>query len=183
MNEFLDSITICGLRKLADPAGHTHVISLIDPDWPEPETFSAFPADRWLLLRFYDDIEPRGDRVLPTREHVSQILEFGQRAAEFENGKLFIHCLSGKSRSTAAAAMICAQCEPGLDETVIVDHLTRLRPEAWPNSLMMQYADELLGRDGRLIHATRELYRRKLVEDPQWEHSLRRMGREAEVIR
>ena len=70
MNHFLEGTTICGLRKLTDPAGYTHVISLIDPEWPEPQQFASWRPDRWLLHRFHDDIEQRPQRILPTREHV-----------------------------------------------------------------------------------------------------------------
>jgi predicted protein tyrosine phosphatase len=175
--------TICGLRNLTDPAGHSHILSIIDPEWPEPDQFALWDAQRWLLLRFHDDIEPRPDRILPTREHVAQILEFGRGLESDGAARLFIHCLSGKSRSTAAAAMIWALSAPQRNESDVVEDLVRLRPEAWPNSLMIEFADELLGRDGRLVRAIRDYYRRRIADRPELEVSLRRSYRAGEVVR
>jgi predicted protein tyrosine phosphatase len=182
MNDFLNRTTICGLRKLADPAGHTHVLSLIDPEWDQPDAFASFPPSQWLLQRFHDDIENREGRLLPTRESVAEILAFGKKLNTYPNPRLFIHCLSGKSRSTAAAVMIWAQAMPERSEASIIEHLLQARPEAWPNSLMLQHADDLLGRNGRLIQATRELYKRGLAANPGWARSLERMGRSSEIV-
>src|SRR5271154_1014214 len=38
-------------------AGVTHVLSILDPGWPEPEAFNAFAPHRRLELRFHDVIE------------------------------------------------------------------------------------------------------------------------------
>ncbi|CAD6554806.1 tyrosine phosphatase family protein [Paraburkholderia metrosideri] len=183
MHNFLESTTICGLRNLSDPAGHTHVLSLIDPEWTEPTEFATWQADRWRLLRFHDDIEQRDQRVSPTREHVAEILAFGKQASEDPASRLFIHCLSGKSRSTAAAVLIWSQAFPQHDEQYIMGHLLRVRPQAWPNLLMIQYGDELLGRDGKLVSAAHELYKQGLIADPDWARTLERLGRTAEIIR
>lgn len=182
MHHLFETTTICGLRKLSDPAEHTHVLSLIDPEWPEPVEFSAWQPDRWLLLRFHDDIEPRDQRALPTHQHVADILAFGRRACADPEARLFIHCLSGKSRSTAATAMIWAQALPTVSEELIIERLLRVRPEAWPNLLMIQYADEILDRNGAFVDAVRKLYKQGLEANPDWAHSLRRMGRTAEII-
>jgi hypothetical protein len=48
---------------------------------------------------------------------------------------------------------------------------------------MIKYADDLLSRNGRLIQATRELYKRGLAMNPEWARSLERMGRSSEIVR
>jgi predicted protein tyrosine phosphatase len=183
MNEFQDRMTISGLRKLADPTGHTHVLSLIDPEWTQPVAFTSWPPCQWLLQRFHDDVEQREGRLLPTQGSVAAILAFGKKLNTYPNSRLFVHCLSGKSRSTAAAVMVWAQAMPERSESSIIEHLLRIRPEAWPNSLMIKYADDLLSRNGRLIQATRELYKRGLAMNPEWARSLERMGRSSEIVR
>jgi predicted protein tyrosine phosphatase len=96
--------------------------------------------------------------------------------------RLFIHCLSGTSRSTAAAEMIWAQALPDLDGETIFARLLQNRPQAWPNLLMIQYADEMLNRNGTLVSAVHQLYRQGLKANPDWANSLKRLGRSAEII-
>ena len=49
-------ITVCGLDELADQAaaGVSHVLSILDPGWPEPDPLNTFGLDRRLKLRFHD---------------------------------------------------------------------------------------------------------------------------------
>ena len=92
-----------------------------------------------------------------------------------------IHCHAGISRSTAAMAMILAQAFPDESEGAIVDRLSRIRPQAWPNSRMIGFADELLGRDGRFIAAVAGIYARRLAARPELAETMRRLDRAREV--
>ena len=56
--------------------------------------------------------------------------------------------------------MILAQAHPQEPEDAIVERLLQIRPQAWPNSRMIGFADELLGRDGRLSAAVARIYAR-----------------------
>src|SRR4051812_34857716 len=40
-------LTICGLEELASHStrGVTHILSILDPDWPEPDAFRAYDTD------------------------------------------------------------------------------------------------------------------------------------------
>lgn len=42
-----------------------------------------------------------------------------------------------------------------------------MRPRAWPNSLMVRHADELLGRGGELIRALGRLYHSQSKRVPE----------------
>ena len=55
-------LTICGIDEVAChcTGGVTHVLSILDPDWPAPEPLSSFELDRRLRLRFHDVIESCG---------------------------------------------------------------------------------------------------------------------------
>jgi predicted protein tyrosine phosphatase len=180
-------ITICGLDELADHGarGVSHVLSILDPGWPEPQAFWAYDAHHRTTLHFHDIIAPRGDLVLPTQEHVEAILAFGQSlgrpAGDVREGHLLIHCHMGVSRSTAAMAMILAQADPEVDEERILSHLEEIRPQIWPNSLMIGYADTILGRSGRLIKALRRLHGRRLAVRPGMASYMRENGRGREV--
>jgi predicted protein tyrosine phosphatase len=87
----------------------------------------------------------------------------------------------GISRSTAAMAMLLAQAYPEDDEGAIMRRLTTIRPPAWPNSRMMAFADELLGRGGKLLTAVRRLHGRQLAARPHLADTMRRLGRGREV--
>jgi predicted protein tyrosine phosphatase len=87
----------------------------------------------------------------------------------------------GVSRSTAAMAILMAQSNHPETEDWIFSRLLELRPQAWPNSLMVEFADELLGKDGRLISALAQLYAKQLARRPQTEQFMRSLGRLREV--
>jgi predicted protein tyrosine phosphatase len=179
-------ITICGLDELKDHSmrGVSHVLSILDPSWPEPEAFWAYDPHHRTTLHFHDIIEPLAGCILPERGHVEAILAFGHslaRSPDSGDGHLLIHCHMGVSRSTAAMAMILAQAKPEIPEEEILSRLEQLRPQIWPNSLMIAYADELLGREGRLTEAVRHLYGRRLAAKPSIANYMRENARGREV--
>src|SRR6202030_1109882 len=69
-------ITICGIPELGEhcAAGGSHVLSILDPGWPDPVAFLEFPPHRREALRFHDVIEPVSPiTVLPSAEHVARL--------------------------------------------------------------------------------------------------------------
>jgi predicted protein tyrosine phosphatase len=175
-------LTICGLEELDGHSanGVSHILSILDPEWPEPEAFRAFDPHLRTTLHFHDAIEPGPGIVLPEKADVEAILAFGRDVGE-DLRHLLIHCHAGISRSTAAMAMILAQAFPQLNEDAIVDRLLRIRPQAWPNSRMIGFADELLGRKQRLSTAVRGIYARRLASRPELAETMRRLDRASEV--
>src|ERR1700727_3954476 len=157
------AFAICGLDELIGHQGRgvTHILSILDPEWPDPEAFLAYDPHFRATLRFHDAIEPDPDILLPQRGDVAAILTFGRDAAEA--GGLLIHCHAGISRSTAATPMILAQAHPHESEDELADRLLRNRPQAWPNSRMIAFADELLDRRGQLMAATAGVYARQVA--------------------
>jgi predicted protein tyrosine phosphatase len=85
------------------------------------------------------------------------MLKFGRSlnpsAPESDIPHLLVHCHAGVSRSTAAVSMLLAQANAHLDEDEVFVRLIMLRPKAWPNALMIAFADKLLEREGRLLSA------------------------------
>jgi predicted protein tyrosine phosphatase len=94
---------------------------------------------------------------------------------------LLVHCHAGVSRSTAAAIVILAQCEPTRDPGAIVGQIVRHRPQAWPNIRIIETADKLLGREGALVEAVRRHYREVVAVRPDYAGELRAGGRGREV--
>ncbi len=177
-------LTVCGIAELPehDMRGVTDVLSILDPDMPEPQAFGAWPAHRRHVLRFSDEIAQRPGVVLPTERDVAAILDYGRGIAGHPGDKhLLVHCHMGMSRSTAAMAMLIAQDEPALSGDEVFARVFEIRKRSWPNSLMVRMADAALGRDGDLVHGMRRLYGRQLVNFPTYAGSLRAIGRGAEV--
>jgi predicted protein tyrosine phosphatase len=181
-------LTICGLDELEQHSGRavSHVLSIVDPDCPDPEAFRSYESHHRTILRFHDVIEPFDGCVMPEMGHVEAVLAFGgslgRGAAQREEpGHLLVHCHMGISRSTAAMAMLLAQTYPDQGEDAIFERLVGLRPQAWPNSRMIGFADRLLSRNGRLNAALARLYARQLAARPDLEEAMRRLGRGREI--
>jgi predicted protein tyrosine phosphatase len=160
-------LTVCGLDELEHHSaqGITHVLSILDPGSPEPEAFWAYGPHQRVTLHFHDTVQPGADLVLPTVENVETILGFGRSViaqAERHQIHLLVHCHAGISRSTAAMAILLAQAGPKGVEDSVFGQIQELRPQAWPNSLMIGLADELLGRKGRLSAALDRFYTRQI---------------------
>jgi predicted protein tyrosine phosphatase len=176
-------VTICGIPELPEhcAAGVTHVLSILDPEWPDPTAFAGFPPHRRLALRFHDVIEPTPDRLAPTRADVERLLGFGRELADVAASHLLVHCHAGVSRSTAAAALILAQASPDRPAHEVLDRVAQLRPRAWPNLRILELGDALLGRRGELVVAASAIYRRLLEREPEFEEAMIDGGRGREV--
>lgn len=176
-------LTICGIPELGEhaAAGVTHVLSILGPTVPDPPGFAAFAPHRRLTLRFNDVIELRPDQIAPTRDDVERLLAFGREVGEAPQAHLLVHCRAGVSRSTAAAALILMQANPGWPASAALDAVAALRPRAWPNLLMLEIGDALLGRNGEIAAAACAIYRRVLARDPAFVDQMIDAGRDREV--
>jgi predicted protein tyrosine phosphatase len=176
-------ITICGIPELGEHSavGVTHVLSILGPNSLDPPEFAEFAAHRRLILRFHDVIEPQPDLIAPTREDVELLLAFGREVNETPEAHLLVHCRAGVSRSTAAAALILIQANPEWSASAALDAIAAIRPRAWPNLLMLEFGDALLGRNGEIIAAAGAIYRRVLARDPKFVDQMIDAGRDREV--
>lgn len=180
-------LTVCGLEELEHhrTGKVTHVLSIIDPGTPDPESFTAYGPHHRLTLRFHDIIEPLPGQILPESGDVQRILEFGDEIAadsrERTEGHLLIHCHMGISRSSAAMTMLLAQAYPDEEAASIVRRLVGIRPQAWPNLRMVEFADGMLGRKGRLAAEVSRLHGRQIAEKPHLAEVFRRLHRAREV--
>jgi predicted protein tyrosine phosphatase len=176
-------LAVCGIPELSQGnLFSSHVISLLDPDHPDVEALAEHSVDRRTILRFHDIIEPAEGRTAPSVEHMATIVDkarhLGQGDAE---GKLLIHCHMGVSRSTAAMLAVLATIRPEASGEDLFVELAMIRPQAWPNSLMIRMTDELLSRGGDLTSALRRHYGRQLTAYDYFAEWMTRLGRSAEV--
>jgi len=180
-------LTICGLDELADLSDRkvTHVLSVLDPEWPEVDAFRTYRAHHRTTLRFHDIIGPEPERIPPEPEDLAKILRFGAELARSRDdrteGHLVVHCHAGVSRSTAAMVCLLAQAFPGERPDHLFTRLRQIRPQAWPNSLMIRHADALLATEGQLLSALGRHYGHQLRKNPHLADVMTRLGRVREV--
>lgn len=180
------SISICGLEELA---GHcqnrvSHVLSILDPDWPVPEAFGDFGEHARLELRFHDVIEmDRPGAIAPQEAHILELLAFGRDLLREPrtDAHLLVHCHAGISRSTASMALLLAQALPAASGERILGEIVCVRPQAWPNLRILEIGDHQLGRGGELVMAAIGLYRTRLAIEPDLAAQMRAGGRGREV--
>ena len=177
-------VTICGIDELGlhCDAGVSHVLSILDPGWPEPEAFGAFDPHRRLELRFHDVIETEPGCIAPESLDVEQLLSFGRDLTEGKGTHLLVHCHAGVSRSTAAATLIVAQARPDRPAEEALQTVLSRRPRAWPNLRILELGDALLERRGEIVGAARAHYRRRLEREPWLIEQMIDGGRGREVI-
>ena len=175
-------ITICGIPELGEhsTAGVTHVLSILGPNSPDPPELAAFARHRRLILRFHDVIEPQPNQIAPTREDVERLLVFGRQVSETPEAHLLVHCRAGVSRSTAAA-LILLQVHPEWPASAALHAVAAIQPRAWPNLLILEFGDALLGRNGEIVAAAGAIYRRVLARDPEFVDQMIDAGRDREV--
>ena len=147
------------VSSLADAAGAyarmkpSRVISLLSEDEAAP-LFPGLPPDRHLIL--YADRESSAASIAEAaRGRARTLIDF---AGRWDGGcDILIHCNRGVSRSTAAAYVILCMREPQTPEAVLMRRLRAAAPHADPCPLLITYADEILGRDGRMADALDDL--------------------------
>jgi len=180
-------LTICGVGDLADhgAAGVTHILSILDPETPQPAAYAGFAPHQRLDLRFHDVVDPAPGWLAPAAEDVARFLAFARDLALPElperEPHLLVHCYAGVSRSTAAALLILAQAAPERPAAELLAAVVRQRPRAWPNLLLLELGDGLLGRRGEIVAAVAAHYRTRLDEDPYLAREIQATGRGREV--
>jgi predicted protein tyrosine phosphatase len=170
---------ICGIDELvAAPLAHARrVVSILEPAAPTPLALTDFAGDL-LTLRFDDVIVPGDNYQPPARADIERLLAFDR---DHQAGDvLLIHCTAGISRSTAALAILLTQRQPGAEAAVFAE-LRAIRPHAWPNSLMIALADDILSAEGRLVRELREHYKVQLRHYPEIGRMMIGLGREREI--
>jgi predicted protein tyrosine phosphatase len=167
---------VCGLDELADAPLEraARIVSIIDGD---ESPLAA--VDRPLLVLRFDDVLEGGDGlVLPNEGHIRELLDFD--AGGVAEDRLVIHCTAGISRSTAALAILLARRHPDCEDDVFAV-IRSIRPQAWPNSLMIGIGDATLGLNGTLVDALSRHYAVQLARRPDLAQEMIDSGREREV--
>lgn len=147
------TIHVCSLTKLEETValtGARHVITLINAGTPMrlPATIGH---QNHLFLAMHDIVETLDGMTPPGEAHVAQMLDW---VNDWDRSTpLVVHCFAGISRSTAAAYTLVSALNPWRDEAALAALLRERAPSATPNRRIVEIADRLLGRDGRMVAA------------------------------
>ena len=146
-------IVVCPLSQVEKTVVSTraqHVITLLSAGTAMTRPASVTETNH-LFLSMHDIAEPQEGMTLPGEEHMQAILDFADRWDR--SNPLVVHCFAGISRSTATAYTIAAALSPRRSESELAQTLRRLSPTATPNPLLIALADQMLGREGRMVSA------------------------------
>ncbi len=150
-------IYVCPLSAVGDvidAAAPSHMVSLLDPE-TMISTPAEIAADKHLQLGVNDIARHDPDLVPPAHDHIEALLNFVDSWTT--EAPILIHCWAGISRSTAAALITQCQLNQSASEAGLAAVMRAAAPHAHPNRLMIKIADELMGRNGRLIDAVEQM--------------------------
>jgi len=155
-------ISVCGIHELPDytAKGITHLVSIWNGSNEDrsrdrrTHQVQHRCSTAQIYWAFFDDVEETYVTFPPTETIVREILTF---TASLSAGDRFLaHCMAGISRSTAITfGVLCQHWGPGYEIECFVE-LKAIRPDARPNRLVVQHADAILGRGGRMIQAIKD---------------------------
>lgn len=113
--------------------------------------FDSFSNPKLELI--FDDIENENVERMglrgPKEHHIKELLEWLDGLNYNDVDKLLIHCAAGVARSTACA-MICYY-HKGHSLSESLEFVIADRPQAWPNMLVLECADKVLGLEGKMV--------------------------------
>ena len=150
---------VCPLSQIQDVAtstGATRMLTVINAGTPVTRP-REIAEEEHLFLGFNDIAMPIAGMTLPGEEHVRAILDFARTWDR--QAPMIIHCFAGISRSTASAYMCALALNEELDERELAADLRFRAPSATPNPKLIEIADAILGRDGRMVDAIRDIGR------------------------
>ena len=150
-------IHVCSLARLHDTVVDTrarHVVTLIK-DISLVRRPTSIAAENHLLLDMDDIVTVMDGYVPPNEEHVEKLIEFVTRWDR--TAPIVVHCYAGISRSTAGAFITACALNPKRDEVTIARAIRDSSPTAIPNMRLVALADNILGREGRMVRAVQAI--------------------------
>lgn len=146
-------IHVCSLARLhrtVEETGARHIVTLLR-DVHLVTRPARVDLEKHLVLGMDDIPEPADGYVAPGEDHVTRLIAFARQWDR--TTPLVVHCYAGISRSTAAAFVTACALNPGRNELRIAQALRQRSDTASPNRRIVSLADDLLGRNGRMVDA------------------------------
>ena len=148
---------VCALDdviKTTKKIGATRLITFTTEEFPVSRPATILDENH-LYFEFNDITVPTEELKLPQEQDIHKLLKFIDKWDQ--KSPLLIHCFAGVSRSTAAAYIVASYLNPSRNEYETALQLRTVSPSATPNRLMIQIADKILNRNGRMIKAVAKL--------------------------
>ena len=149
----MPQIHVCPLSKIpatVSATGARTLLTLINKGTPVARP-REIEESRHLFVPMSDIVVALDGHILPAETHVAEILAFVRQWDR--SAPMVVHCYAGVSRSTAAAFIAACALAPERPEMEIARALRAASPTATPNALLIEVADRMLERDGRMIEA------------------------------
>ncbi len=155
-------IHVCSLALIQEVVAQqkpSHVVSLLGPGTQFPVVDHITPVRHHKVE--LDDIRQHMDGyVTPGERHIIDLIDF---LKSWDLSKdLAVHCWAGISRSSATAFIAACMHNPETQEEIIAKAIADASPTAYPNTLIVEIADKILNRGGRMLRAAE-----KICADPQ----------------
>jgi predicted protein tyrosine phosphatase len=150
-------VCVCPLSQIASTVASTqasHLVSLIN-DGTLVVRPDSIAEENHLFLGMNDITELQEGLVAPAEEHARALIEFVE--SWDRQRPMVVHCFAGISRSTAGAFIALCASAPERDEAGIARRLRAASPFATPNARLVAIADGILGRQGRMIAAIKDI--------------------------
>ncbi len=150
---------VCSLAKVGqvvDTVEASYLLSVINPETPVERPKRILPENH-LYLGMNDIVTATPGFEMGSRAQVEQMIGFFQdwdRASP-----MVVHCWAGVSRSTASAFIAACCLRPDLSERELAQDLRLASPSATPNRRLVELADDILDRQGRMTAAIQAIGR------------------------
>ena len=131
-------ITVLGSKDVIPSSGSNHLVVEVD------DTEIEDPSGKWVAI---------------TREDIDRVLAFSKDIPD--NACLLVHCLAGKSRSTAVLLGVLVQ--HGMTPEEALEALLSIRPVAIPNRRIIDLLDAALEQKGALVKVVEDYYKRLMI--------------------
>ncbi len=129
------------------------VISLLSEDEEIPR-FDGLPASRHAKL-YVKDESCAVSMTNAAKLRAEEIVAIGKEISPSE--RVLVHCKRGVARSTAAGFILLCAALPNTRERDLLRRIVDAAPHADPCPLLVDYADAMLERDGRMSDALDDL--------------------------
>nr|WP_321458081.1 protein-tyrosine phosphatase family protein [uncultured Cohaesibacter sp.] len=150
---------VCSLSKLdqvVEAVKASFLVSVVNPEM-EVVRPKRIAEENHLFLGMNDIAATIPGFTLSTEQQVGQLIEFVRKWDH--SAPMVIHCWAGVSRSTASAYIAACTLRPELDEMLLAQDLRKASPPATPNRRLVELADHLLQRNGRMSEAIKSIGR------------------------